>query len=444
MSSIFLRFDLKKAIPRFSSRYFKALFFLSILHLVVFSIVYPRTDLPVWDDCRYFGWGKALLHGNLEIRGDWTPVIVYFSSILHVLLFFLHPVSLYAVFNFLCQLIFIVGVFSLIYSETENVIWSIANTILLCILLLYWELWDGHAFASGLFLLILSWAGKKQKHSVWTIISIFSIVMLLRREFVLILAGYGLLWLYRIWINRKVSLLTPTRHDCIYIALSLLLWFPVLAYGIFSTNRLELAFNQAFAKYASQQDQYRDIEIEYGPSAHLGVKKIFPGATSYQDSFLSHLVPLYCYVAANPKALAGFIIWNVKDIFAGKSRLADSLLLSCILYIYVFVALLIVMLSCIITKNRYVFLLSLYLCIFYIISIFPTLITEPNPRYLLPAIVWFIAVIPYKAVSALNRTVQSAVTVFNRFMCQGLSKMRFSGSGRSTKQKVFTLLNKPA
>jgi len=368
---------------------------LLILHGVVFSITFPLLDLPVADDANYFGSGKQFFRFGDGLNADWTPILTYFSSLLHTVL----PGGWYgrfAVYSFSCRLFLLWGIYGFTRRFTEDRPWAFVSTVVAATCFSYWIHMNGRAFASGVFLLLLAWMNPRRPLDLFSLIAMTAIAYLLRPEFILVCGGLSI---YAAWQQYRQhswkALLRPTRATFLRLALGALLWLPIVLQGKIGTQRLSFAFAQFFQNYVVENDLLDSAGLTGYSGWNECMDAFFPPDRRDRDSWWCRILPLYEIVSANPSIFLQFVAYNTEPFLNAEIVLSRSPALSKFLNDYMIGSLFLFLIA---LRDRHRWNRAapiLFFSLVFLFSIAPCLITRPFRDYIYAPLIWFFCVIPY-------------------------------------------------
>lgn len=393
------------------------LLMLVVYHTFVFSIAYPRWDIPTWDDCHQFGWGRSLMEGRGPLLGDWSPILTY-VSVLNYGLVPADPLTRFFILSYLSKLVFLFGAFVFIATLCGESKWGFWATLFLSIFLTYWTHLNGHTFSFGVLLLLLPFMEKMGPKNLWAIGSLALLVLLLRREHILIAVGFGLYWLGREgWNDSWRSCFRWTPATALWVGAAVLGWLPILIWGDFGSGRLDVAFQQQIATFIVFDPHYAHLQIPWDTHYLQVLEKVFPPEQRQENTLLGRILPLYSLVSANPRVFWDFLLRNMGLFWIGKFEYAESPILNQFLNVSIWLGGLAFLASIYLKKERDRYHLF-YFSLVFILSLIPCLITWSLRRYVLPAIVWFFGVVPYYVLSERTRTTLAATLVVIAFVLQ--------------------------
>ena len=363
------------------------------LHTLIFLYLYPQRDLPVYDDANYFGYAVLFANFRAALYGDWSPILIYVAAVLYKIFPFSNLV-LYAVYTYICQWVFLFGMYTFIKRFTERADWAFYAVLLIATVISYPLSLNGHLFPAGIMMFILAWVEKQKSMDLVSALALILVSILLRVEYFILSLGFVARWLFL--SAQEHSWKSILRFDKSAWSLpitAVAVWLPLLLFGTLSTHRLEFAFEQKFALFAKQQGLYKQAGLPENAEWTKVAETFFP-LEKRRHTPIQKIFPLYSYASANPDLFQQFLWNNAKPLLRGDFSLSDAQELSSFMSLFIQVNLIILLLMVFFFrqwKNGH----ALYLSLIFLLSYFSCLLTVPSRNYLLPAIAWFIGVLPF-------------------------------------------------
>ena len=384
---------------------------LLLFHTALYCLTYSRCDYRVWDESNYFGWGRAIIELKPVLLGDWTPPLSYISAVLYLVVPSSAPVRLF-VYGYICKLVFVIGVYGFVRCYTANWRWSFFTTLFVCIFMSYWMHLHAHAFCPGLLLLSIALMDRKGSKDILSLLAFVLLMILVRREYVLLTCGFAAYWLLRdsSWDSWR-RILRPTRTSLVLLVLAATLWAPVFALGkVSSGSRLTMAIEQKLASFITLSPDYEHLEIPENASHQLILEIACPPEDRKTHRILNRVIPCYGIISANPAAFGRFLIYNFRYFVNGDYQFTESRPLNGFLNLYTCLGMALFIGRAVIKREKQYFVFTLLSAVF-LLSLVPCLVTSHVRQYAVPAIVWFIGVLPYYLFSKESSTVAIAALV---------------------------------
>ncbi len=364
---------------------------LCVFHTGMFLWLFPRLDLPVLDDANYFGHGVLFAKSGQPLYGDLYPLQTYFAAGLHQLLPFSN-VWAYAVYAWFSQLIFLLGAYVFIQAFTRNAGWTFPAVILVAVSVSYPFNLNVQLFPAGVLLCLLAWMESKKSLDLWFSISLIGIAYLLRAEYSLIAAGFALRGLYRPMKNHSIPrMFLPGYSSLAVVVLALAAAWPVTSGGTW-TGRFHHEFEIQFARFAQEKGMYEPAGLSPSAPPSEAVNAFFP-LRQRRMAFLAEWCPVLATASANPGRFLDFLTRQASPFWRGDFSFSESRALSSFLSLYVVISLFI-LLGVVFHRRQWDYLSFLYYSAVFAAGALPVLCGSPTRHHLLPAIVWFVGVIP--------------------------------------------------
>ena len=368
-------------------------FLLGGLHTLFFFWLYPQLDLPVYDDANYFAFAILFSGSKSTLYGDWSPILTYFAALLYNVLP-LSKITLYAIYTYGCELIFVLGVYFFIARFTRDARWAFWSTLLIVVTLSYPFFKNAHKLPAGLLFFLLAWADRKKQLNLFECLSLVLLSILLRVEYVILAGGFALGYAVRTLNARSwKTFFQPSRSSVLLVLLTLALWTPVFLWGTLHTNRFLFAFGEKFQIYAFDKGLYEKAHLSENVSWQQVLDTFFP-PDRRNESRIGRLFPLYTIATADPALFREFLWENTKSFRRAVFSFSEAEPVSSFLSIYALAGLA-MLVARVLSAREWDKSWYLYWGFIFALSVVPSLFTSPIRIYLLPAVVWFACVVPF-------------------------------------------------
>lgn len=365
---------------------------IAAVHTLVFAWIFPQLDPPVYDDANYFAYGILLSPSRPTLYGDWSPMLIYFVKCLY----WIAPLSkssLFALYSYLCGLIFLAGAYSFVSAFANHRAWAFWVTVMAGIAFSYPFINNGYKFPAGMLMLAMGQLEREGKICVWGACAWIVFAMLLRMEYLIVAAGLAALYGAKLVRTGGTAAFFRVRWGSVAALLVMLLaWAPVLAMGKLSTNRLEFAFGEKFHLYAKESGLLEPAGLPPDADWRDTLKAFFPPEQRGSGP-LADAIPLIGFYRANPEAFNGFVWRNFKPFRQGVFSFSESIAVSSFLSLLTVLSF-ILLLYRLAAERRAELFTPLWITLVFALAALPTLFTSTNRVYILPALVWTIGVLP--------------------------------------------------
>ncbi len=363
---------------------------LVVLHTGLFLWLFPRLDLPVLDDANYFGHGVLFAKSGRPLYGDLYPLQTYFAAGLYHLLY--SNGWAYAVYAWFSQLTFLLGSYAFIQAFTRKAGWALPATGLIAVAVSYPFNLNVQLFPAGVLLSLLAWMEFKKTIDLWFALAVMGIAYLLRAEYSLIAAGFSLRGLYKqARCHSFLRLFLPDYSSLAAAALALAAAWPVVSWGTW-TGHFNHVFETQFTRYAQENGLCEPAGISPSIPPSEAMDAFFP-PRQRKMAFLAGWCPVISTASANPGLFLDFLARQASPFLRGDFSFSESQALSSFLSLFVLISLFI-LLGMVLHGRQWDYRSHLYLSAVFAAGALPVLCGTPTRHHLLPAIVWFVGVIP--------------------------------------------------